>query len=86
MFMNERQQLMNRLTAISFAMDDAVLFLDTHPDCQEALDYYHKCREMRKEVLHTYETKFGPISKYNVHGRDCWKWLESPWPWEGGDC
>ncbi len=84
--MSEQKQLMNQLTSISFAMDDTVLFLDTHPDCQEAMEHYRKLRKMRSEVLHTYETKFEPISKYDVHGSGCFQWLNSPWPWEGGNC
>lgn len=84
--MNEKQQLMNRLTTVSFAMDDVILFLDTHPNCKEALEHYQKWKEMRNEILYAYETKYGPIQSYNVNGTECWKWINEPWPWEGGDC
>lgn len=84
--MNEKEQLMNRLTSVSFAMDDVILFLDTHPNCREALEYYNKCREMREEIVKLYETKYGPIRRYNVIGTECWKWIDEPWPWEGGSC
>ena len=42
-----KEKLMDIITKASFAMDDVKLFLDTHPNCMEALEYYHKAKEMR---------------------------------------
>ena len=35
-----KEKLMDIITKASFAMDDVKLFLDTHPNCMEALEYY----------------------------------------------
>ena len=48
-------QLRQFIDEISFAMDDIVLFLDTHPCCQEALAYYEECKKMREEAIDEYE-------------------------------
>ena len=32
-----RQELLNHIGKISFSMDDLRIFLDTHPNCSEAL-------------------------------------------------
>ena len=37
-----RQELMNRINAASFAVDDVKLFLDTHPCDKEAMEYFEK--------------------------------------------
>lgn len=82
----DRENLMKIITRASFAMDDVKLFLDTHPNCQEALEYYQKAREMREEAWQTYTKKYGPLSSYEVDNTDCWDWNKGPMPWEGGNC
>ena len=37
-----RQELMNRINAASFAVDDVKLFLDTHPCDKDAMEYFEK--------------------------------------------
>ena len=36
-----RQQLFNLINTVSFAVDDLLLFLDTHPDDVEAIKAFH---------------------------------------------
>lgn len=78
-----RQALMKQINEASFAMDDAVLFLDTHPDSAEALQYYRNAVRMRKEALDAYQSQFGPLLVDDVTG-DTWSWVTEKWPWEGG--
>lgn len=82
----DRKKLMQIITQISFAIDDVKLFLDTHPYCAEALSYYEKAKEMRKEAICEYTERFGPISAYNVDIKEYWDWNVGPMPWEGVDC
>ena len=77
--------LMNQIYQYSFAVDDVHLYLDTHPDDQEALNYYRTMRESQNEAVCAYEKQFGPLTADRV--RDCdnyWTWINDPWPWEGG--
>ena len=39
----DRMSLLYKINEASFAMDEARLFLDTHPNCEEALAYYRIC-------------------------------------------
>ena len=39
--MNE-SMIMKQLNEGSFAMDDVLLYLDTHPNDRDALNYYHQ--------------------------------------------
>ncbi len=74
---------MKNLQAVSFALDDLRLFLDTHPFEKEALKNFENYKQQRKQVLEDYEKNFGPILSYCVNEENQWTWVESPWPWEG---
>ena len=78
-----RETLMKQLNEASFAMDEASLFLDTHPDCAEALQYYRTVNNMRQSALNAYERQYGPLFIDHVTG-NTWSWLTEKWPWEGG--
>lgn len=54
----DRDNLMKVITQASFAMDDVKLFLDTHPNCREALEFYHKAKEMRETAWVEYTQRF----------------------------
>ena len=45
----------------SFAVDDIVLYLDTHPDDMNALNYYNYVVRLRKEAVDAYQQQFGPL-------------------------
>lgn len=78
-----REQLFCTITESSFALDDARLFLDTHPTNQEALDYFAKYEAIRKQALKEYRDCYGPIVSYDVNADNVWTWINEPWPWEG---
>lgn len=74
----ERERLMAQISAVSFALDDLVLFLDTHPAQQEAVSLRKQLIEERKRLLKEYDQKYYPLTK------DCeGVWTEGPMPWEG---
>lgn len=81
--MNTQAALMQQIYESSFAMDDAVLFLDTHPNSVEALQYFKNMASMRANAVASYESQFGPLFAENVTG-DTWSWQTEFWPWEGG--
>ena len=45
-----RLKLMKIINQASFAMDDVKLFLDTHPSCSEAIEYYKKVKKIRMAI------------------------------------
>ncbi len=67
-----RQELLNHIGKISFSMDDLRIFLDTHPNCSEALVRFNELAKKRDEHI------------YNNNVCDeHWRWVDAPWPWEG---
>lgn len=73
--------LMKQIQIYDFALQEAKLFLDTHPDNRSALEFYKKHLELSKQAREVYVTAYGPIVAENYDGGS-WKWIDSPWPWE----
>ncbi|MBQ7937578.1 MAG: spore coat protein CotJB [Oscillospiraceae bacterium] len=80
--MNERKTLLARLAACDFILYETALFLDTHPDCKDALAFYQKHLEMRKKAEEEYTEKYGMLQHKDYKGQNSWQWTEGPWPWE----
>lgn len=80
----DREKLLQYINEVSFALDDVILFLDTHPCDPEALEYYEKYKCMRKEALEEYTRCFGPLLNDDADVENKWTWVMTPWPWEGG--
>ncbi|MDD6073408.1 MAG: spore coat protein CotJB [Otoolea sp.] len=78
----QKENLMKRIDEASFAMDDAALFLDTHPQDINALNYYHYVTAMRREAMRAYEEQFGPLMIDAVRDSGRWTWGTEHWPWE----
>ena len=79
----DRMLLLKKISEASFAMDEARLFLDTHPDCREALEYYQNMCAVREQLVKEYGKNFGPLFSYDCFCKDTWEWVNYPWPWEG---
>lgn len=80
--MNNRDKLLKTVQYYSFAVLEAGLFLDTHPDCREALEYYNKYKKLCREAKEQYEAKYGPLTVDSDANNESWQWAKTPWPWE----
>ena len=83
-----RKDLLRLINEVSFAAYDTLLFLDTHPNDQQALNYYREVSAKRKEALAEYGQMYGPLTMDCGHITDGnrWQLIDQPWPWEGGGC
>ena len=63
---NEQMELMQRLRELEFAAVELNLFLDTHPENQEALRDFNRVACELAEVRQTYENKFGSTMNFGV--------------------
>ncbi len=80
--MQNREKLLKSVQQYSFAMLEAALFLDTHPDCADALAYYNKYKKLWQEAKAEYESKYGPLTVSSDANNSRWQWSKGPWPWE----
>ena len=81
---DQRQNLLMEVTKAGFALDDAQLFLDTHPCDSGALAYFKQMSEAYKEAVKNYSDQCGPLTAALNSDTSYWSWISDPWPWEGG--
>ena len=70
------------LMAASFAVDDLGLYLNTHPDDEQAIALFNQLVEREEKAAQCYEQKHGPIQKASPVSGDTFEWNDNPWPWE----
>ena len=75
-----KEKLMNRINEVSFAVNDVLLYLDTHPCCEEAISFYQECEQERQKLLKEYAQCYGPLTVDAAleSGGDTWKWVQQP--------
>ena len=74
--------LAEQIRALSFVKVELELYLDTHPGCRTALDYYYKTVEELKRLTEQYENTVGPLTAMGNVSADQWHWVDGPWPWQ----
>lgn len=79
--MSEREKMLKKVQQHTFALIEANLFLDTHPDSKQALSYYKKHQAMYSQAAAEYESKYGPLIA-GAGSSETWDWVGGPWPWE----
>ena len=67
----ERSCILNRLQQAGFAVDEAVLYLDTHPCDHRALAFYQKARDEQRRAACEYTAKIGRTIKCGIMKNDC---------------
>lgn len=79
----DRKKALMHVQTLGFALDEAVLFLDTHPDNKEALEYFHEMHEKYDAAVAAYVSNYGPLQFTDVKHSDGWSWGRDCLPWEG---
>lgn len=82
----KREEMLTKITQVSFVLDDLTLFLDTHPSETEALSLYEEKSAERMELKKAFALEFYPLERdcYGYARKDgtfCWQ--SGPMPWEG---
>ena len=73
----------DRLTAVSFAVDDLRLYLDTHPGDEDALRLIGDYLTERKKMLSENTSFYGSAEAYDPNLTNGWDWNAGPMPWKG---
>ena len=82
-----REELLQWINVVSFAVDDVKLFLDTHHCDEEALEFFHEFKKQRVQALKEYAKYYGPLTLDTASTEsDHWCWIHEPWPWQEGGC
>ena len=75
-----KEQLLCRINQVSFAVSDMILYLDTHPEDEEARAYFEEKSALRNEALEEYARCYGPltIDTANDTCSRSWEWVNQP--------
>ena len=79
----EKEEMLQNIRCLEFAITELGLYLDTHPEDQKALCLHRKYSNELKTMKDAYQKIFGPLTI--IFPCNKWRWLEEPWPWEEGD-
>ena len=79
---NDRSELFRKIHECEFMMIDLGMYLNSHPDCVQALAAFHKHQASYEKHVAEYEHLYGPLTFYRVDSDNCWPWQQLPWPWE----
>ena len=80
---NSKYELMCQIQQASFAAYDLQLYLDTHPDCKEALELYTQLNATVASLRQDYENYYGPLKASSSPNEVPFKWADTcyEWPW-----
>ena len=78
-----RQEMIDQIKCLNFAIVELGLYLDTHPEDQKALCLHREYTKQLKDLKDKYQKMYGPLTIYYPCNK--WRWLEQPWPWERGN-
>lgn len=81
---NSQKELLEKIQEIGFAVVDLNLFLDTHPDCTQALELYTKLSSTLKSLKADYVAKYGPLCATDSDKNSPFAWVDDghKWPWD----
>jgi len=78
-----RENMINEIKCLQFAVIELSLYLNTHPEDERALCLHRKYTKELKELKDKYQKVYGPLTIEFPCNK--WRWLEEPWPWERGN-
>ncbi|MDE3839997.1 spore coat protein CotJB [Bacillus methanolicus] len=79
----EYYQRLEEIQAIDFVLVELTLYLDTHPDDDQAKQQFNQYAKYSKQLKRAFESKFGPLQQYGNSYTDAnWSWGTAPWPWQ----
>lgn len=82
----DQKKLLDYINAVSFALVDTSLYLDTHPNDAEAIDHFKQYQSARNKAMKEYAQYFEPLTIDTAEITDTFTWAMTPWPWMKGGC
>ncbi|HBL84277.1 MAG: hypothetical protein A2Y17_07520 [Clostridiales bacterium GWF2_38_85] len=79
--MNEQKNMLKAIQALSFALLETGMFLDSHSNNQRALEYFRKNKQAYDTLKQQYTMRYGALTMGEAAG-DTWTWVNMPWPWQ----
>ncbi len=78
-----RDEMLQQIRCLSFAIVELAEYLDTHVDDEKALCLHKEYAKKLKDLKDKYQRVYGPLTINFPCNK--WRWIEEPWPWERGN-
>lgn len=82
----DKHILMRNIYELGFVLTETNLYLDTHPDDMEAIEYYAQIKDKYCDYMTKYADYYGPLDKLHISNDNYWMWVATPMPWEMEGC
>jgi spore coat protein JB len=77
-----KDTMLEKLMELDFMAVDLQLYLDTHPNCSNALAKYNETICQSTILRKQYEEIYGPLYSFRSEAGTSWRWNNEPWPWQ----
>ena len=72
---------LGEVMALCFVSHEMQLYLDTHPNDDEAFELLKSVLALADEAKRRYVAKYGPLSPNDLRSSERFDWIDDPWPW-----
>ncbi len=72
---------LTELQALEFVVLELGIYLDTHPEDEEAFQLFRQYVALERSARAAYEEANGPLMKDSAVNFGAYRWLNDPWPW-----
>jgi len=74
---------LEEIQAVDFVLVELTLYLDTHPNDQQAMLQFNEYAQYAQQLKKNFEAKYGPLQQFGNSYTDAnWSWGTTPWPWQ----
>lgn len=73
---------LGELMALDFVAHELHLYLDTHPEDEEAFAMFQKISKLAGTAHEKYVKLYGPVDSADIADAKSFTWLKNPWPWD----
>lgn len=80
--MDNKKTMLYDIMLFDFAVQDSSLYLDTHPEDQDAFVYYKEASDRLQKAKEAYVKAYGALNN-RVATNTAYSYAKGPWPWEG---
>ncbi len=82
--MNNEEKKLHDIGIADFVLTDLMLYLDTHPSDQKAMEYFNHYARIKTQMEREFAREHYPLRKDLAESSRDWRWGSAPLPWEGG--
>lgn len=78
---SDREKKLFKVMEYSFAINDLNLYLDLHPEDEEAYRIFQNFVEQKEKAKKEFTRSYGPLVVTDDEFKT-YEWMKNPWPWD----